>query len=138
MRGRRLKGWQRTGIILSVLWVTCASMWFIQQVPAHQPAITSVYRQCIQEPNAHRSACKARAKSFDKEVRSELTALPLPLDRAEWPGIALAPILLVWILAYIVVWLARWIVRGPRKEHLAAPPHSPTAYQEEAFSRCRS
>jgi hypothetical protein len=81
-------------------------MWFIQQVPAHQPAITSVYRQCIEEPNAHRSVCKARAESFGKEVRSELAALPLPLDRAEWPLIALAPVFLVWILAYIVVWCA--------------------------------
>ena len=106
MRGVRLKGWQRTGILLSVLWLSCASMWFIQQVPAHQPAIKSVYRQCIEEPNAHRSVCKARAESFGKEVRSELAALPLPLDRAEWPLIALAPVFLVWILAYIVVWCA--------------------------------
>jgi hypothetical protein len=115
MRGVRLKGWQRTGIVLSVLWLSCASMWFIQQVPAHQPAITSVYRQCIQEPNAHRSVCKARAESFGKEVRSELAALPLPLDRAEWLLIALAPVFLVWIFAYIVVWLARWIGRGSER-----------------------
>ena len=103
MRGVRLKGWQRTGIVLSVLWVSCASMWFIQQVPAHQPAITSIYRQCIEGPSAHRSVCKARAKSFAKELRSEL---------AEWPLVALAPVFLVWILAYIVVSLGRWIGRG--------------------------
>jgi hypothetical protein len=106
MRGPRLNGWQRTGLVLSILWVSCASMWFIQQVPAHQPAITSVFRQCIEKPNAHRSVCKARAESFDKEVRSELTALPLPLDRAEWLLIALSPVFLVWILAYVVVWCA--------------------------------
>src|SRR6516164_4792233 len=106
MRGIRLNGWQGTGVVLSILWVSCASMWFIQQVPAHQPAITSIFRQCIEEPNAHRSACKARAESFGKEVRSELAALPLPLDRVEWPLIALIPVFLVWILAYIVVWCA--------------------------------
>jgi len=82
-------------------------MWFIQQVPAHQPAITSVFRQCIQEPNAHRSTCKARAKSFGKELRREL--------RAEWPWVSLAPVFLVWILAYLVVWLARWIGRGSER-----------------------
>jgi len=92
--------------VLSILWVSCASMWFIQQVPANQPAIKSVYRQCIEEPNAHRSVCKARAESFGKEVRSELAALPLPLDRAEWLWMPLAPVFLVWILAYIVVWCA--------------------------------
>jgi len=109
MRGLRLRGWQRTGLVLSILWVSCASLWFIQQAPANQPAITSIFRQCFEEPNAHRSTCKARAESFDKEVRSELAALPLPLDRAEWLWIALAPVFLVWILAYIVVWCARWI-----------------------------
>jgi hypothetical protein len=83
--------------------VSCASMWFMQQVPAHQPAITSVYLQCIEGPNAHRSVCKARAKSLGKELRSEL---------AEGPWVALAPVFLVWILAYIVVWLVRWIGRG--------------------------
>ena len=108
MRGVRLKGWQRTGIVLSVLWLSCAFMWFIQQVPAHQPAITSVYRQCIQEPNAHRSACKARANSFGKELHREL--------RAEVAvGGALAPVFLVWILAYIVVLLVRWIGRGSER-----------------------
>jgi hypothetical protein len=56
-------------------------MWFIQQVPAHQPAVTSVYLQCIEGPNAHRSVCKARAKSLCKELRSEL---------AEGPWVALA------------------------------------------------
>src|SRR6516164_7509787 len=124
MRGIRLNGWQGTGVVLSILWVSCASMWFIQQVPAHQPAITSVFRQCIQEPNAHRSACKARAESFDNAVRSELTALPLPLDRAEWLWMPLAPVFLVWILAYLVVWLVRWIGRGSERMLGSPAPQS--------------
>jgi hypothetical protein len=98
MRGVRLTGWQRTGVVLSVLWVGCASMWFIQQVPAHQPGIVSVYLQCIGEPDAHRSVCKAKAELFAEKVRSEVGA--------EWPWVALAPVFLVWILAYIVVWCA--------------------------------
>jgi hypothetical protein len=106
MRGVRLNGWRRTGIGLSVLWLGCASMWFIQQVPAHQPAITSVYRQCIQEPDAHRSTCKAKAKSFGRE---------LPSVGAEWLWVALAPVFFVWILAYIVVRLVRWIGRGSER-----------------------
>src|SRR5215813_5451167 len=65
MRGfLRVNGWQLTGIVLSVLWVSCASMWFMQQIPAHQPGIASIYLQCITEPNSHRSVCNARANSF--------------------------------------------------------------------------
>jgi hypothetical protein len=122
MRGVGLKGWQRTGIGFSVLWLGCASMWFIQQVPAHQPAITSVYRQCIEEPNAHRSACKHRAKSFGKELRRDL--------RAEWPWVALAPVFLVWIFAYIFVWLVRLIGRGSERT-----PGSPAAWPQSVSAR---
>jgi len=32
--------------------------------------------------------------------------------RAVWPWAALGPILVVWPLAYVVVWLVRWIGRG--------------------------
>jgi len=103
MRGfLRVNGWQRTGIVLSVLWVSCASMWFMQQIPARQPGIASIYLQCITEPNSHRSVCNARANSFRKEARLDV--------RTKWPWVALAPVVVVWILAYIIVWLARWIV----------------------------
>src|SRR5262245_15419584 len=102
MRGSRVNGWQRTGIVLSVVWVACASMWFIQQIPADQPAIASVYLQCIAEPDSHRSVCNARASSFANMVGSDVLA--------EWPWVALAPVFVLWILAYIVVWLGRWIV----------------------------
>jgi hypothetical protein len=103
MRGfLRVNGWQRTGIVLSVLWVSCASMWFMQQIPAHQPGIASIYLQCITEPNSHRSVCNARANSFRKEARLDV--------RTKWPWVALAPVVVVWIFAYIIVWLARWIV----------------------------
>jgi hypothetical protein len=109
MRGFRLSGWQRTGIGLSVLWVSCASMWFMQQSLVQQPGIASVYLQCIAEPDSHPSVCAARAKSFAKRAGSEVPA--------EWPWVTFAPVFVVWILAYIVVWLARWIVAP-----VASPP----------------
>src|SRR5262249_4437586 len=103
MRGfLRVNGWQRTGIVLSVLWVSCASMGFMPSITPQQPGIASIYLQCITEPNSHRSVCNARANSFRKEARLDV--------RTKWPWVALAPVVVVWILAYIIVWLARWIV----------------------------
>jgi hypothetical protein len=105
MRGVRLYGWQRTGIVLSVLWVLCVSMWFFQRVAdVNAPGVASVYLQCIGEPKAKRRECRARAEWFGAEARSEF--------RAVWPWAALGPILVVWPLAYVVVWLVRWIGRG--------------------------
>lgn len=102
MRGFRLSGWQRTGIGLSVLWVSCVSMWFMQQSSSQEPGIASVYVQCIAAPDSHRSVCEARAKSFGERAGSEVPA--------KWPWITFAPVFVVWILAYIAVWLGRWIV----------------------------
>ena len=98
-------GWQRFGIGLSLLWAICVSLWFVQHVPeVNGPRISSVYLQCIEEPNANRRDCKARAEWFREEARSEF--------RAGWPWFALGPVLIVWLLVYSVVWTARWIRRG--------------------------
>jgi hypothetical protein len=107
MRGFRLNGWQRTGIMLSVLWVVCVSMWFFQHVPeVNGPGIASVYLQCIGERNAKRRECRARAEWFRDEARSEF--------RAGWPWMALGPIVVVWGLVYVVVLTGRWVRRGFR------------------------
>ena len=106
MRGFRLSGWQRTGIGLSVLWVSCASMWFMQQSSAQQPGIASVYLQCIAEPDSHPSVCEARAKSFGERASSEVPA--------EWPWVTFAPVFVVWIFAYIAGWGAGLLLQSLR------------------------
>jgi len=101
MRGVRLNGWQRRGMTLSVLWVLCVSMWFYQHTPnANAPGIASVYLQCIREPKAKRRECRARAERFGEEARSEF--------RGAWSFVAFGPILVMWPLVYIVVWVVRW------------------------------
>jgi hypothetical protein len=91
--------------MLSVLWVVCLSLWFYQHLPSvNGPGIASVYLQCIGEPNAKRRECKARADWFGEEARSEF--------RAVWPSVALVPIVVIWLLAYVVMRLVRWITRG--------------------------
>jgi hypothetical protein len=105
MRGARLNGWQRTGIVLSVLWVLFISMQFFHSAPeTNAPGIASVYLHCITEPEAHRSACKSRAEWFRDQATSEF--------RAGWPWFALGPVLVVWLLVYSLVWTVRWIRRG--------------------------
>src|SRR5262249_21548457 len=106
MRGAvRLNGWQRTGIVLSVLWVLCVSMQFFQHArDVNAPGIASVYLQCISGPNAHRSVCQAKAEWFREQAISEF--------RAGWPWFALGPVLIVWLLFYSMMWTVRWVRRG--------------------------
>jgi hypothetical protein len=106
MRGVvRLNSWQRIGIVLSVLWVLFVSMQFFQNAgDVNGPGISSVYLQCISEPDAHRSVCKARAEWFREQAISEF--------RAGWPWFALGPVLVVWLLLYSILWTVRWIKRS--------------------------
>ena len=108
MRGVRLKGWQRIGIGLSLIWFLAISTWFVLHIPdAKGPGIASVYLQCIAEPKAVRDNCEARAEWFSQEERAEL--------EVAWVWAALLPLLVGWLLAYIVVWTVRWIRRGFRR-----------------------
>ena len=105
MRGFRLKGWQRIGIGLSLVWLLATSTWFFQHLPeANGPAIASVYLQCITQPKAVGDNCKAKAEWFSQEELAELEAARV------WA--ALLPIIVAWVLVYIVVWTVRWIRRG--------------------------
>ena len=59
------------------------------------------YLQCIVEPHPNRRECRTKAE--------EAAGVEF---RAEWLWIALGPVLLVWLLVYIVVWTMRWVRRG--------------------------
>jgi hypothetical protein len=105
MRRFRINGWQRIGIVLSLLWVLGVSQWFLRHLP--QPddlGIASIYLQCINEAEADRGVCQNRAEWFSKEARSEF--------RVAWATIVAAPVITVWLIIYIVIWMVRWIARG--------------------------
>ena len=103
--GFRFRGWQRIGIGLSLIWLLATSTWFFQYVPAaNGPGIASVYLQCIAQPKPFRDNCKAKAEWFSQEERAEL--------EAAWVWAVLLPILVGWLLAYIVMWTVRRIRRG--------------------------
>jgi hypothetical protein len=101
----RLNGWQRIGIVLSLLWTLCVSLWFLQHVSTvESPGIASVYLQRIAQPSAKLRGCRAKAEWFRDEARAEF--------RAGWPWFARGRVLIMWLLVYIVVWTLRWIRRG--------------------------
>ena len=97
MRGFRFNGWQRIGIILSVLWVLVGA-WLAQQ--AVYAPVRAGHSKCISlgvAPNICKTGMDAGIARKKKE---------------ELPGaiavFALAPIALVWL----IIWIARWARRG--------------------------
>ena len=105
MRGFRLNGWQRIGIVLSTLWAVVGGLWGYHI--ATQGAIASPlehYKSCISQPY-YDDEC---SHTLDEEFAAGL--------RDQWAFAVtmagLVPIPVAWLLVYMVVWTVRWIRRG--------------------------
>jgi hypothetical protein len=100
LRGFRLNGWQRIGIVLSVLWAIVGGT--IGWKHAHDEA-DAAFRSCIDgvQSAAQLQACR--------DVHFQAIAMPRGISAAI---IAFFPILVVWVLIFGVVGIVRWIRRG--------------------------
>ena len=101
----RLNGWQRIGIVLSVVWAALGGLWG-NHIAIQQGGAVPIahYKWCISQPNDDDDECSA---AFDEEYAVGV--------RGHWASatmVALIPIPVAWLLVYIVVWAVRWIRRG--------------------------
>ena len=103
----RLNVWQRTGIVLSVVWAIAGGLWGVSAV--HNPTA------------AQRAFCDAMAKYYTRtpDYVQSPDAAPQDADCDQWnrhrvlmPAIfGLAPIPIVWLVVYGLVGVARWAMR---------------------------
>jgi hypothetical protein len=100
MRGFRLNGWQRIGVVLSVVWAMVAGTFAWKH--AHDQA-DAAFRSCIDgvQTAAQLQACRA--------VHFQAIAMPRGISAAI---VAFVPILVAWVLIFGIVGLVRWIRRG--------------------------
>src|SRR6476469_2679837 len=93
----QLNGWQRIGIVISVLWVIVGSLWALHLLfdPIYQR-----YFNCVSQG----SFCNGILESELADARSM---------QLEWIAFyGLAPIPLAWLTVYMVIGLVRWIRAG--------------------------
>ncbi len=108
MRGFRLNGWQRLGIVASVAWAIGA--WFYTTQSFVMQA-ASVSRETI-ESCVNRQMDQGQSVSDCPNEGLEARSLEL-LHKNETAAFnALVPIAIAWLLVYIVVWIVRWVRRG--------------------------
>ncbi len=104
MNGRRLSGWQRLGVLISILWVILApttAVYLYSQSGTEQAWLA--YSVC--------SRAKLNATDCDAEVRKNLRVLTTP----DWGGvafIAVAPIPVFWLAGWLTITSVRWVRRG--------------------------
>jgi hypothetical protein len=116
MRKFRLNGWQRIGIVLSIIWVPLGFVWAIKYFapPDHfleWPFVKSCYEQEAKRPSPNYGHCDQDAQKW---YESQFKFRELQIANAERLALwfALAPIPIVWLLVYSVVWIGRWVRRG--------------------------
>ncbi len=101
----KLNRWQRAGVVLSVLWALCAAYnERMSQVDTGQKAVQLDYEYCIESEPSVSKDCLAESKK-----NREFWMKP------NWVNIsfiAFAPILLGWILVFIIIRVYRWVKAG--------------------------
>lgn len=104
----RLNGWQRIGIVLSVLWFFVGGFWG-NGIGLHEGDwAMNAYIFCLDhdtEPGMQTATqCSA---TFDKQW-------PEAIKYHWWEAliVAVVPIPIAWLLAYFGIWLFRWIRKG--------------------------
>lgn len=107
------KGIKRLGIIASVLWVVAGGIWNLESVGgARRDRVYKTYFSCAQTADAlHQSEepCeKAMNAGFDALYGSgsrndQFTEVLIG---------TLVPLVLAWLLAYVLTWLGKWVFAG--------------------------
>jgi hypothetical protein len=104
---RKLNMWQRLGIVASMLWIAgCVLSERYYDLNKAQEMKTSAYSICISYGHTSLN-CEERAVAlynhFNQTVQDHL---------GPTIAIILAPLILAWLLAYVGVWLSRWVWAG--------------------------
>jgi hypothetical protein len=101
MLGRRLHGWARIGIVLSIVWAIMGSLWGLNMLfgPVYQN-----YATCENLISASPSDCQQLFQTQLAEAQERrLMAVAI---------VGLGPLPLAWMLVYGLIALVRWIRRG--------------------------
>jgi hypothetical protein len=103
----RLNGWQRMGIVASVVWAIGGGLWGNDIAIRDGTALAKLkYSICLDQPNYNGAVC---SQTFDKEYAKGV--------EGHWYAAALSafvPIPIAWLIVYGLVALVRWIGAGFR------------------------
>ena len=101
----RLNGWQRIGIVLSIVWAVGAAIHTRNdELDTWKRGTSLDYTLCMAGKQVDWPKCLA-----------ELTATLKKGSDPYWSNIAFAafgPVLAGWIVAYLLLWIFRWVRRG--------------------------
>jgi hypothetical protein len=107
-RGERLNGWQRLGVLASVIWLPvgffAGNWWWIQSTGGFW---VDQYQHCLQTSIGTQTDLEQCSKGFEANYSAAITG-------HWWGGFGLAVVVLAvaWGLAWLIVRLFRWVRAG--------------------------
>lgn len=107
---KRLNGWQRIGLVISVLWLLLIGMWAaIECVQKGEQAYyffetTKINLPVVNESKRLLTDEEVRGYRIERHFRPERLIITMFISIA-----------LFWILVYVGVYVVRWIVAGFKK-----------------------
>lgn len=100
----RLNGWQRIGIVLSIVWIFVGGFWG-NNIGIHEGDwAVNLYRICLQTHSGDWGAC---SKQFNTDYVEAV--------KYHWyygAFLAFVPIPIAWLIVYGLIALTRWIRTG--------------------------
>jgi flagellar biogenesis protein FliO len=126
----RLNGWQRIGVVLSVLWLVVFLIWglndslngrgsFFVDTP-DQIAIAKV--GCHEVPPTPAEASKGWGPGYECPPNTELPERH-QFNTAGFWFVVIAPLLIAWLLVYACVFCVRWIAKGFKQKKVERGEH---------------
>jgi hypothetical protein len=106
----KINGWQRIGILASVVWMVGAFFYTITQEQRVLGQLNAeLHASCFESANRHddKAAWQACEDSSVRQMMSDLKQ-----ERVEAATVALVPVPLAWGFAYLALFLMRWVKRG--------------------------
>jgi hypothetical protein len=104
-------GLKRIGIILSVLWVVIGGLWVRGKVLDDMGFLAKLeLHNCTTLHPDDTDQCYAK---FDAMWQHDVPAVWLNINTAIWTFV---PLLLAWVLFYIIARLTRWVAAGFRQD----------------------
>jgi hypothetical protein len=111
MAMKRLNGWQRIGIVASILWAISTAvylnLWYWEHAYESAARLAKSCENIAPEYRAQED--KDCWHSYPKNIALYMNGLGFWHD---YMPFSLMPILLGWIIAYVVIAVVKWIKRG--------------------------
>ena len=111
----RLRGWHRVGIVISVMWLLTASGGYFYELLNHPSSLALILPSAsyawVADPEATARA-HVEAKAEGKDFAYGSIFLKPTFNAAGFAMVAFAPVVISWVLVYLLSATLRWVRRG--------------------------